>query len=72
VAGLPAFIPLKPQPNTPATQHELASVEVSFGQQKLTVTWPATEPMDMRAGTDIALARVVLAAESVISQGGLR
>ncbi|WP_448647914.1 hypothetical protein [Pseudomonas mohnii] len=47
-------------------------MEVPFGPQKLTVTWPATEPMDMRIGTDFALARVVLAAESVISQGGLR
>ena len=43
-AALPAFIPMKLAPETQSKQQLAVSIEVPFGQKKLTVKWPSSDP----------------------------
>ncbi|NVZ99158.1 transposase [Pseudomonas gingeri] len=42
--ALPAFVPMKLEPRTQADQQTAVRIEVPFGQQKLTVKWPSSDP----------------------------
>lgn len=42
--ALPAFVPIKLEPATRPNQQMPVSIEIPFGQQKLTVNWPASDP----------------------------
>ena len=42
--ALPAFVPMKLEPRTRADQQTAVRIEVPFGQQKLTVKWPSSDP----------------------------
>jgi transposase-like protein len=42
--ALPAFVPMKLAPTTQPDQQMSVSIEVPFGQQKLTVKWPFSDP----------------------------
>ena len=42
--ALPAFIPMKLAPATRLDQQMPVSIEIPFGQQKLTVHWPSSDP----------------------------
>ncbi|MGF6401592.1 transposase [Pseudomonas frederiksbergensis] len=43
-AALPAFVPMKLESQTQSDQQTSVSIEVPFGQQKLTVKWPSSDP----------------------------
>lgn len=46
--ALPAFVPMKlapaSQPQPQPQPHVIVSIEVPFGQKKLTVKWPCSDP----------------------------
>ena len=42
--ALPAFVPVKLAPETQPDLQKSVSIEVPFGQQNLTVTWPSSDP----------------------------
>lgn len=42
--ALPAFVPMKLEPATRPDQQMPVSIEIPFGQQKLTVRWPSSDP----------------------------
>ena len=42
--ALPAFVPMKLAPATRPDQQMPVSIEIPFGQQKLTVRWPSSDP----------------------------
>ncbi len=42
--ALPAFVPMKLAPATQPDQQMSVNIEVPFGQQKLTVKWPSSDP----------------------------
>jgi transposase-like protein len=42
--ALPAFVPMKLTPAIQPDQQMSANIEVPFGQQKLTVKWPSSDP----------------------------
>ncbi|QXH79296.1 IS66-like element accessory protein TnpA [Pseudomonas salmasensis] len=41
---LPAFVPMKLAPAIQPVQQMPVSIEIPFGQQKLTVQWPSSDP----------------------------
>ncbi|WP_206663170.1 transposase, partial [Pseudomonas sp. Sample_10] len=43
-SALPAFVPMKLDSRAQLNQQASASIEVPFGQQKLTVKWPSSDP----------------------------
>ena len=44
VPAWPAFVPMKLEPATRPGQQIPVSIEIPFGQQKLTVNWPSSDP----------------------------
>ncbi|KPW37722.1 ISPpu14, transposase Orf1 [Pseudomonas amygdali pv. mellea] len=42
--ALPAFVPMKLETATRPDQQMPVSIEIPFGQQKLTVHWPSSDP----------------------------
>jgi len=42
--ALPAFVPMKLESLTQPGQQQPVSIEIPFGQQKLTVKWPSSDP----------------------------
>lgn len=42
--ALPDFVPMKLEPATRPDQQMPVSIEIPFGQQKLTVRWPSSDP----------------------------
>jgi len=42
--ALPAFVPIKLAPESQPEQQMPVSIEVPFGQKKLTVKWPCSDP----------------------------
>jgi transposase len=42
--ALPAFVPMKLEPRAQLNHQIFASIEVPFGQQKLIVKWPSSDP----------------------------
>jgi len=46
VANLPAFVPLQLAPTAQATPETSVSIEIPYEQGALTVTWPASDPVE--------------------------
>ena len=42
--ALPAFVPMKLAPTTQSDPQASISIDIPFGQQKLTLTWPTSDP----------------------------